>query len=210
MFSLYFFSLCRQKMCHIMILLSGNEMIYMGIWVQPYRPAPGCYFASALCLSPRPQMCFFQTLRPTESHSQTPSYWGTNKPSQNFFSTEQRTHKNNEQTIRTCQGGRDTRCRGRLCPHFCCDQNWTVDSQSGHETWNGCERQQQSAVCSRREELLDSYVPVTLHRRHQIPVDPLPALPPKRMSFPLASGLYHWSQMAESWAATSRYQSAHE
>lgn len=196
-------------MCYIMISLSGNEMIYMGIWVQPYRPAPSCDCASALCLSPRPQMCFFQTLRPTESHSQTPSYWGTNKPSQNFFSAEQRTHKNNEQTIRTRRDGETHTVEDDSAFTFVVTKTepWTARADTRHVT-AASGNNRVPFVLDKKNCSIRTFWLLFIGGIQSLWITP--PNPPKRMSFPLASGLYCWSEMAESWAATSRYQSAHE
>lgn len=74
-------------------------------------------------------MCFFQTLRPTESHSQTPSYWGIPiNHSRNSSLRDDELFKNDGQiwTCRKVVNVQTGHRRGLNYVHFCCDQNWTA------------------------------------------------------------------------------------
>lgn len=105
-----------------------NDM-YQDLILLPYRPTTKGSSVCSPCLSSDHQMCFFQILRPTQSHSQTPPHWGTLwNHHWIFFSTARRNCKNSEQTIRT---GRERRTHALCFFHFGRDWNCTVGSEQG-------------------------------------------------------------------------------
>lgn len=69
----FFFSLNLQRTFAIYSVVTRklNDM-YRDLILLPYRPTTKGSSVSSSCLSSDQQMCFFQILRPTQSHSQTP------------------------------------------------------------------------------------------------------------------------------------------
>lgn len=123
---------------------------------------------------------------------------------------EQRTHKNNEQTTRTRRDGETHAVEDDSALTFVVTKTepWTARADMRHET-AASGNNRVTFVLDEKNCSIRTFRLLFIGGIKSLWI-PFPPPAPKRMSFPLASGLYRWSEMAESWAAASRYQSAHE